>query len=73
MSYYYCLVGQKPYQYKPLPSKMIAHQEMNEDSYATVLMAADATLKILSLGQETKVKTMVLDGCGKCNMVHMAG
>jgi hypothetical protein len=60
------------YQYKLLPSYLIALQEIDEDSIDTVLMADDVTLKTLSPSQETKVIKMVLDGYRKCNQVHIA-
>jgi hypothetical protein len=36
---------QKPYQYKPLPTEMIAQPERNEDTNAPFLMVDDVTLK----------------------------
>jgi hypothetical protein len=39
---------QQAYQYKPLPSQLIYHQEMDEDSNATVLKEDDDTLNTFS-------------------------
>jgi hypothetical protein len=59
-------VWQQLYQYKILPSQLIAQQEFHDDaSDATVLMADDVKLKTLSPSQRTKVKKMFLDCCGK--------
>ena len=41
---------------------MIVQQEMDENSFATVLMADDVILKILSLSQETKVNKKMVFG-----------
>jgi hypothetical protein len=60
------IVWQQPYQYKPLPSQLIAQQEMDKENNAKALMTDDVTLKTLSPSPETKVTKMtVLDGCGK--------
>jgi hypothetical protein len=37
-------IWQQPYQYTPLPSQLIAQQEMDKDSDARVLIADDVTL-----------------------------
>jgi hypothetical protein len=62
------LVVEQPYTYKPLPeSQMMAEQEMNENSNATVLMANNVTNKSLSPSQETKVRNMVLEDSRTCD------
>jgi hypothetical protein len=59
--------------YKPFPSQLIAQQEMDKDSNATPgLMIDDVTLKTFSPASwESKVKKLVLDGCGKWIMASV--
>jgi ABC-type phosphate transport system ATPase subunit len=54
---------------------MMAGQDMIEESDAKVMMADDVMLETFLLpNPESKIKEMVSsDGCGKSNMVCMAG
>jgi hypothetical protein len=45
---------QQPYMYNPLPSQLIAQQEMDKDSNTTVLIAHDVVLMTLSPSQDSQ-------------------